>query len=94
MTSFHESIAAEIQRYCASHPDAGDTLDGIVWWLMQQRFQDTHATGMGEASGMRERQYIHHSHRPTQTARNTSSSLAYPMQDSDTSNTEEGKDHD
>jgi hypothetical protein len=22
------------------HPDAGDTLDGIVWWLMRQRFHD------------------------------------------------------
>nr|WP_311528315.1 hypothetical protein [uncultured Ralstonia sp.] len=35
------SIAAEISRYCASHPDAGDTLDGIAWWLVQQRFRDT-----------------------------------------------------
>jgi hypothetical protein len=34
-------IAAEISRYCAVHPDAGDTLDGIIWWLMQQRFHDT-----------------------------------------------------
>ena len=34
-------IAAEISRYCASHPDAGDTLDGIAWWLVQQRFRDT-----------------------------------------------------
>lgn len=35
------SIAAEISRYCASHPEAGDTLDGIAWWLVQQRFRDT-----------------------------------------------------
>jgi hypothetical protein len=34
-------IAAEISRYCAAHRDAGDTLDGIAWWLMQQRFHDT-----------------------------------------------------
>lgn len=34
-------IAAEISRYCAAHPDAGDTLDGIAWWLIQQRFHDT-----------------------------------------------------
>jgi hypothetical protein len=43
VTSFNESIAAEIERYCASHPDAGDTLEGIAWWLMLQRFQDTRA---------------------------------------------------
>jgi len=34
-------IAAEISRYCATHQDAGDTLDGIVWWLLHQRFHDT-----------------------------------------------------
>ncbi|MNR46575.1 hypothetical protein D3C85_1655660 [compost metagenome] len=38
-----ENIAAEIKRYCSSHADAGDTLDGITWWLVQQRFQDTRA---------------------------------------------------
>jgi len=34
-------LAAAIGRYCAAHPEAGDTLDGIAWWLMQQRFHDT-----------------------------------------------------
>lgn len=43
MISSRESIADEIQCYCALHPDAGDTLDGIIFWLIQQRFQETRA---------------------------------------------------
>lgn len=46
MISAHERrdvIAAEIQRYCESHPDAGDTVEGIVWWLTQQQPQATRA---------------------------------------------------
>jgi hypothetical protein len=40
VTRVSKKIAAEIERYCALHPDAGDTLDGIAWWLMQQRHDD------------------------------------------------------
>lgn len=36
-----QDIEAEISRYCAAHRDAGDTLDGIAWWLMRQRLHDT-----------------------------------------------------
>lgn len=28
----------EIRRYCATHPNAADTLEGIAWWLAQQRY--------------------------------------------------------
>lgn len=43
VNSSAESIAADIQRYCSLHSDAADTVDGIVWWLLQQRFQDARA---------------------------------------------------
>jgi len=34
-------IAREILAYLADHPDAGDTLEGIMqWWLMQRRIQN------------------------------------------------------
>lgn len=33
-------VAAEIQRYCAKHPDARDTLEGIAWWVHMQREED------------------------------------------------------
>lgn len=28
-------------RYCAAHPDARDTLEGIAWWLTMQRCGET-----------------------------------------------------
>jgi hypothetical protein len=34
-----DEIAAEIRAYLQAHPDAADTLDGIVqWWIVHQRF--------------------------------------------------------
>ncbi len=33
-------IAAEIERYCAAHPDARDTAEGIAWWVQIQLQQD------------------------------------------------------
>jgi hypothetical protein len=30
-------VAAEIQRYCAFHPNARDTIEGITWWVTLQR---------------------------------------------------------
>jgi hypothetical protein len=30
-------LADEIRRYCAAHPEARDTLEGIAWWLALQR---------------------------------------------------------
>ncbi len=33
-------IAEQILSYLNSHPDASDTLEGIVkWWLMQQKIE-------------------------------------------------------
>jgi hypothetical protein len=30
----HEKVIREILRYCIKHPDAKDTIDGILkWWL-------------------------------------------------------------
>ncbi len=35
-------IAREIQTYLSSHPDAADSLDGILrWWLPRVRMEET-----------------------------------------------------
>ncbi len=35
------AIAQEIKRYLDTHPNAADSLDGIVqWWLPRQRYGD------------------------------------------------------
>lgn len=34
-------LADEIRRYCALHPGARDTLEGIAWWLALQRQDDS-----------------------------------------------------
>lgn len=37
-----EHISEEIQRYLLNHPNAADTLEGIMgWWLPKQRYQET-----------------------------------------------------
>jgi len=33
-------LIAEIRRYCAAHPSALDTLEGIAWWVAMQRYND------------------------------------------------------
>ena len=33
-------IAEEIQRYCAAHPNACDSVEGIAWWVQMQRQED------------------------------------------------------
>lgn len=30
-------VADGIRRYCAAHPNARDTIEGIAWWLAMQR---------------------------------------------------------
>ena len=36
------SNAQEIERYLQSHPNAADTVEGIVkWWLQRQRYIET-----------------------------------------------------
>jgi hypothetical protein len=35
-----DDLSAEIRRYCAAHPNAADTLEGIAWWLAMQRYGD------------------------------------------------------
>lgn len=40
MTRSVQEVAADIKRYCATHPDACDTLEGIAWWLAIQRSAD------------------------------------------------------
>jgi hypothetical protein len=39
--SVSSGLADEIRRYCAEHPDARDTLEGIAWWLALQRHGET-----------------------------------------------------
>jgi hypothetical protein len=34
-----QELSAEIRAYLDAHPEAADTLDGIVqWWIVHQRF--------------------------------------------------------
>ena len=34
------SIANEIRNYILAHPNAADSLEGVIkWWLMRQRFE-------------------------------------------------------
>ena len=33
-------LSIEIRRYCAAHPNAVDTIEGIAWWLALQRYDD------------------------------------------------------
>jgi hypothetical protein len=36
------TIAQEIDRYLAKHPNAADTLTGVTrWWLARQRYDET-----------------------------------------------------
>jgi hypothetical protein len=41
LTRSPRALTAEISRYCAEHPGARDTLEGIAWWLAIQRSSDT-----------------------------------------------------
>ncbi len=35
-------VAQEIERYLQSHPNAGDTVEGVArWWLQRQRYIET-----------------------------------------------------
>jgi len=34
-------IANDIKRYLDDHPNAADTLDGITWWFLRQRFAES-----------------------------------------------------
>ncbi|MFO1310637.1 MAG: hypothetical protein U1F41_01090 [Burkholderiales bacterium] len=39
--SARENVAQALLRYWRAHPDAADTLEGVVkWWLPRQRFLD------------------------------------------------------
>ena len=40
MSSTAAELSIEIRRYCATHPNAADTLEGIAWWLAMQRYDD------------------------------------------------------
>jgi hypothetical protein len=40
VSSSAHRVAEEIRRYCAAHPGARDTLEGIVWWVQMQRQED------------------------------------------------------
>jgi hypothetical protein len=41
LTRLPRALTAELSRYCAEHPGARDTLEGIAWWLAIQRSSDT-----------------------------------------------------
>lgn len=36
------TVAQQIARYLEEHPNAADTLEGVVhWWLARQRYEDS-----------------------------------------------------
>ncbi len=42
MTNIKPTLSSRILRYLEANPKAGDTLEGIAqWWLDQQRIEDT-----------------------------------------------------
>ena len=43
MSRSAEDIASDIRRYCVANPHARDSIDGIAWWLVLQRFEDARA---------------------------------------------------
>lgn len=43
MSRAAEDIESDIRRYCAAHPHARDSIDGISWWVALQRVEDTRA---------------------------------------------------
>ena len=45
-SSEEQEIAREILRHLKKHPEAKDTLDGIVqWWLLRERVEPTKVEG-------------------------------------------------
>ncbi len=44
-------IAREILSYLSAHPDAQDTLEGIVQWWLRERKSDQHTTLVKEVLG-------------------------------------------
>jgi Fe2+ or Zn2+ uptake regulation protein len=44
MRSSTRQIAEEIRRYCTTHPNARDTVEGITWWIAAQRQEDMKLT--------------------------------------------------
>jgi hypothetical protein len=36
-----QRVAEEIARYCAAHPEACDSVEGIAWWLARQRYDES-----------------------------------------------------
>ncbi len=40
MSSGETESIYEILRYLKEHPDARDTVEGIGWWLLEQRMND------------------------------------------------------
>ena len=35
------TLAEELRRYCVAHPNAMDSVEGIVFWLVMQRQETT-----------------------------------------------------
>lgn len=40
MRSSQDELADEIRRYCIVNPHARDTLEGIAWWVVHQRYRE------------------------------------------------------
>ena len=43
-----QHVASAIRSYCAAHPQARDTIDGISWWV-QMQLQDEFRSCVAEA---------------------------------------------
>ena len=54
-----EALAAELLGYLRQHPDAGETLEGIVhWWLVRQRYLNAANKVQASLLLLEERGYI------------------------------------
>jgi hypothetical protein len=61
-------IAGEIVRYLIRHPNAADSIDGIMqWWIPRQRYEESRATVERALAELERRGVMKHSTLPDST---------------------------